>query len=91
MNLLYAGVAALFIMATLSSPCFADQKSDALSALQKAHPKIKWQPSSVVVMDINADGVKDVAVLGYAEKSAAVGVVLGGSTKTNQIKILEFA
>ena len=91
MNLLSAVVATLFIMATFIPPCFADQKSGAVSTLQKAHPKIKWQPSSVVIIDINADGVKDVVVLGYAEKTAAVGIVLGSTKKSNQIKILEFA
>jgi hypothetical protein len=91
MKLIYAAVAALFMMATLSPPCYADQKSDAVKALPKAYPKFKWQSDNIVTLDINADGFKDIVVLGYAEKTAAVGVILGSSKNAKQTKILEFA
>ena len=91
MKPLFPVVAALFMIATLLPPCFADQKSEAVKALQKTYPKYKWQSNSIVYLDINADGFKDVAVLGYADKSAAVGVFFGSSAKSNQTKILEFA
>jgi hypothetical protein len=91
MTLLKAAVAALFMTAILSPPCYADQKSDAVKALQKAYPKLKWQADSAVIVDINADGIKDVAVLGYAGKTAAVGICLGSKTKLDQAKILEFS
>ncbi len=91
MNLLKAAIAALFMIVILSPPCNADQKSDAVKALQKAYPKFKWQTDSAIIVDINADGFKDVAVLGYAEKTAAVGICLGSKTKLNQTRILEFS
>jgi hypothetical protein len=70
--------------------CQANQITDAIKALQKAYPNFNWQKNTAVVVDINADGINDVAVLGYTDDKAAVGVVLGGPSKSFHTKILDF-
>src|SRR4051794_22518110 len=51
----------------------------ALKTLRAQIPKYQWQADTAIAVDINADGVEDVAVLGYTKDAAAVGVVLGGT------------
>lgn len=51
--------------------------ANAVSVLQAKYPKFEWQVKSAITIDINADGINDVAVLGYTNDTAAVGVVLG--------------
>ena len=49
-----------------------------------------WQKDTAVVIDINADGVADIAVLGYTDDKAAVGIVSGSPSKSFKTKILDF-
>jgi hypothetical protein len=85
----------IFVLVSLFSiitahACQADQITDALKALQKAYPKFNWQKDTAVVVDINTDGINDVAVLGYTDDKAAVGVVSGKLSKSFNTKILDF-
>lgn len=70
--------------------CQADSITVAIKALQKAYPKFSWQKDTAVVVVINADGINDIAVLGYAEDKAAVGVVSGVPSKSFNTKIVDF-
>jgi hypothetical protein len=81
-----------FILSFLTyQVCQANQVSDAIKSLKKAYPSFNWQKKSAVVIDINGDGVKDIAVLGYTRDKAAVGIVSGGSSKSFHTKILDFS
>ncbi len=84
-------VALVFIFSILTYHlCQADPVTDAIKSLQKAYPKFVWQKDTAVVIDINADGVNDIAVLGYADDKAAVGVVSGAPSKSFHTKIIDF-
>lgn len=91
MKQLMVTATAFLAMFLLSNPCYPDQKADAIKTLQKVYAKFKWQSDTVVTLDINADGRQDMAVLGYSEKTAAVGVILGSTTNSKHTKILEFS
>ena len=80
----------VFIFALSAQVCLADPITDAIKTLQKAYPRFNWQKDTAVVVDINADGVNDIAVLGYTDDKAAVGVVSGKITKSFSTKILDF-
>lgn len=70
--------------------CQADQVAGAIKSLQQAYPNFMWQKDTAVVIDINADGVNDIAVLGYTDDKAAVGIVSGSPSKSFNTKILDF-
>lgn len=70
--------------------CQADPITDAIKELQKAYPKFSWQKDTAVVVDINADGINDIAVLGHSGDKAAVGFVSGSPSKSLNTKILDF-
>ena len=70
--------------------CQAGQVTDAVKSLQKAYPSFTWQKKSAIYIDINADGVNDIAVLGDTEDKAAVGIVSGAPSKAFNTKILDF-
>jgi hypothetical protein len=74
----------------LSGLCYANPLTDAVNALKRAFPKYDWQPQTAILIDINGDGFKDVAMLGTSEIFAAVGVSFGhsnGHTKTKCFNI----
>jgi hypothetical protein len=68
----------------------ADREA-ATRALSQAYARFDWQAATAVSVDMNADGFHDVALLGYAAQSAAVGVVLGGEQVTSRTLLLEFS
>ena len=70
--------------------CQADKVGDAIKSLQKTYPKFNWQVDTAVIIDINADGLKDIAVFGYTDDKAAVGIVSGAPSKSFNTKILDF-
>jgi hypothetical protein len=80
----------LFLTIVANNPCHANRITDAVNALQKAYPKFHWQPQTAVEIDIDADGIRDTAVLGVAEKAAAVGIFLGSSSKSSRTRLFEF-
>ena len=52
------------LISIISTPvCQAASVTDAINALQKAYPKFDWQKDTAVVVDINTDGIDDIAVL----------------------------
>jgi len=59
-----------------------------LSLLAPVHAEdVKWVNSSTVKVDINCDGVPDVAKIGYVDEHVRLAVTLGASNKT---QVLEF-
>lgn len=55
----------------------ASDAAAAVKVLKQRFPKFDWQPKTAISVDIDADGLEDVAVLGYTQDTAAVGVVFG--------------
>ena len=80
----------IILMVFSYQACQADQITDAIKSLQKAYPKFIWQKDTAVVVDINADGINDIAVLGYSADKAAVGIVSGAPLTSFKTKILDF-
>ena len=64
--------------------------SEAAVALAKAFPQFKWQTDTAITIDIGADGLMDTAVLGYTEKTAAVGIVFHQSPKGMKPQFVDF-
>ena len=65
--------------------------TDTTIILKKAFPAFDWQKDSVISIDINADGITDWAALGYTEKIAAVGVVLGVKSGKPKATFMDFS
>ena len=88
---LAVAIAAFGMSAAQGAPVHSNKErfAEAVSVLRAQIPKFDWQASTAISVDINADGIEDVAVLGYTEKTAAVGVVLGqkGAGKPNALYI----
>jgi hypothetical protein len=90
MKSFYLFIITLLCTFSISRPCCAVVIVDDVSALQKAYPKFHWQAQTAVSIDIDADSFMDVAVLGVAKDSAAVGISLGSSSKSSRTRLFEF-
>lgn len=71
----------IFSVVAVATPPPKQEIDAALATLKQQFPKFDWQADTAVLIDINADGVEDVAALGYTKDTAAVGVVLGNRGK----------
>ena len=85
-----------FVLSTtlgLGLGCVANphgDQSSAVAAFQAQVPDFKWDQSTSIKVDINADGVPDTAMLGYSEQAAAVGVILGPPSADPKVLDLQF-
>jgi hypothetical protein len=81
----------IFSEAVVAAPISKQETEAAVAALMQQFPKFDWQADTAVLVDINADGIDDIAVLGYTKYTAAVGVVLGRIGMGNRVaKYLDF-
>jgi hypothetical protein len=53
------------------------QTSAALIMLRASNPKVQWDAKSAVTADITCDGIADVVVVGYDDKSVWLALVPG--------------
>jgi hypothetical protein len=85
-----------FVLSTtfaLALACIAnayDDPSSAVAILQTQVPGFKWDPSTSIEVDINADGIPDTAMLGYSEHAASIGVILGPPSAGPKVLHLQF-
>lgn len=79
----------LLVVAVSAFAQSASPAKDAVHALQRSHPEIKWITDSVTLADVNCDGKPDTILLGSHRDLVAVGIVWGQGSE--QTQVLTFA
>lgn len=61
-----------------------------LEVLRKQEARVQWDPASLVEADLDQDGRKDAALLGFRKDGAVVGIVQGPVSPRSRTWTLEF-
>jgi hypothetical protein len=66
------------LILTFFIPAAAQSKvATAVAAVRASNPKVQWDAKTAVTADITCDGIADVVVVGYDDKSVWVALVPG--------------
>jgi hypothetical protein len=61
-----------------------------LEVLRNRESRVQWDPASAIEADLDQDGEKDAALLGFRKDGAVVGIVQGPMAARSRTWILEF-
>ena len=90
MKYLVALIGCLYFCGAQGAPS-ASAVTQAVAVLKSQFPKFDWQANTAIFVDIDADGIDDIAILGYTKDTAAVGVVFGQKGKSIPVaKYMDF-
>jgi hypothetical protein len=66
-----------FLAPVLPQNAVQSKIADAFNEVRVSSPKVQWDAKSAVMADITGDGISDVIVVGYDEKSVWLALVAG--------------